>query len=75
MTRIDTLRAIAAICRGSHASALLAVGWLTLEMSQEGLDDLLVLLQDNAGAQELLGHLEAFKRLHDERWSGSSRLS
>lgn len=74
MTRIDTLRAISAICRGSHTQALLAVGLLTVEMPREALEELLAELQEMAAVPELVGHLDLFKRLYEERWNGSSRL-
>lgn len=74
MTRIDTLRAISAICRKSHAASLLAVGWLTVEMPAEPLEGLLERLVEAAPVPELLDHLDLFKRLHEERYGGSSRL-
>jgi hypothetical protein len=74
MQRIDTLRAISAICRGSHASALLALGWLVLDQPTEVLEDLLTALQETGQHQELLDHLERHGALQRERYGTSSRL-
>lgn len=74
MTRIDTLRAISALCRGSHAKSLLAVGWLTVEMPLEPLEELLEALHAAKQPSELVDHIDLFKRLHQERYGSSSRL-
>lgn len=74
MTRIDTLRAIAAAVRASHARALFAVGWLALHIDTERLEELLEALRDRDAGDELISHIERYNRLSAERWSGSSRL-
>jgi hypothetical protein len=74
MTRIDTLRAIAAAVRASHARALFAVAWLALHIDTERLGELLEALADHDQGDELIGHIERAQRLSAERWSGSSRL-
>ena len=75
MTRSDTLAAIASRCRRSHAAALLAVGYITLDSPKELLDDLLGALEDHQAADELLNHLIVVERLLAERHGNSSRLS
>jgi len=74
MTRSDTLRAIAAYCRTSHAAALLAVGYLTLEEPTEVLEGLLAALSDQDGTRELLSHLQVLEAMMIERYGSSSRL-
>lgn len=74
MTRIDTLRAISARCRASHAATLFALGWLSLHQDTETLEGLLEALSEHDAGNELLGHIERAQRLSAERWDGSSRL-
>jgi len=74
MTRSDTLRAIAAYCRASHAASLLAVGYVTLELSTEGLEGLLEALSEQEPVLGQLNHLLVLDDLMRERFETSSRL-
>jgi hypothetical protein len=74
MDRNDTLRAIAARCRASHGATLFSLGWVLLDQPSETLDDLLVALQEFDQGNELLGHLDRYKALRNERYGRSSRL-
>ena len=74
MNRIDTLRAISARCRRSHSMALLAVGYVTVDMPTEELEGLLGALDGSTGLDALLTHLERLALLQEERYGRSSRL-
>lgn len=74
MTRSDTIRAISAYCRVSHAASLLAVGYLVIEEPTEVLEGLLAALSDRDGTAELLNHLVVLEGMMRERYGTSSRL-
>jgi len=74
MTRIDTVRGIAAHCRRSHGAALLAAGWLVIETPTETLEQLLEALGDSDGHVQLLDHVQAYAAAMQERYGTSSRL-
>lgn len=72
MTRSDTMKRLASICRSSHAATLLAVGWLLSDADSESLDQLLELLEESAGVDPLLNHLMRYEALIAERYGSQS---
>lgn len=62
MSRTDTIREIAAICRRSNEACLAAIGWLILETPTPELEALLVVVDETAKSWsgKPSNHLEAF---------------
>lgn len=64
MQRTDTLRAISAHARKSHASSLFIIGWFAAAAPQEELERLLEAVHEAEVALGPEGHLAAYA----ERW-------